>query len=79
MKKLTIGELTTAIDVFNHPQSGDKSDFFGAHVTSIVAMKELKHYKELEEQLLKATGKDIDGVIKTLVEEQFIEPLEGEE
>lgn len=50
MGRLTKAELTTAIDILIHPQSGDESDIFGAHVTSIEAMKELKAYKDIEEQ-----------------------------
>ena len=49
MGRLTKAELTTAIDIFSHPQSGDESDIFAAYTTARVAMKELKQYKDLEE------------------------------
>ena len=74
MGRLTKAELTTAIDILSHPQSGDESDIFAAYTTARVAMKELKQYKDLEEQgrlmeLPCAVGDTIyevhDGAIRT--------------
>lgn len=73
MGRLTKAELTTAIDILIHPQSGDESDIFGAHVTSVEAMKELKAYKDLEEQgrLIELPCAVGDTVYRTILDKVY--------
>lgn len=50
MSRLTRTDISMAIDILSHPQWGDESDIRKAAADAIESMKELQHYKDLEEQ-----------------------------
>ena len=50
MERLTTTDISMAINILCNPQSGDESDIRKAVADAIEAMRELQHYKDLEEQ-----------------------------
>ena len=50
MGRLTRTDISMAINVLSHPQSGDESDIRKAVADATEAMRELQRYKDLEEQ-----------------------------
>ena len=50
MSRLTKTNISTAINMLSYPQTCDTEDFDMAYGYAIKALKELQHYKYLEEQ-----------------------------
>ena len=50
MSRLTRTDISMAIDMLYHPSSCDESDIRKAVADAITGLKELQHYKDLEEQ-----------------------------
>lgn len=50
MIRLTKIGISMAIDMLSHPSSCDESDIRIAVIDAIAGLKELQHYKDLEEQ-----------------------------
>ena len=50
MGRITKTDISMAINILSHPQSGDDSDIRKAVADAIEAMRELQRYKDLEEQ-----------------------------
>lgn len=53
MGRLTRTDISMAINILSNPQSGDESDIRKAVADAIEAMRELQHYKDLEERIEK--------------------------
>ena len=50
MSRLTGTDISMAIEILKHPNWGDESDIRTAVANAITGLKELQHYKDLEEQ-----------------------------